>query len=145
MSILSVLGSIVGVIGKVVGVAGSIFRVARPILEAMRPAIDEVDEAMDWLEENAATVGEESDDFLDRNQKTIADLEAVSARGQVVFGLINELAASLRIASQETTPDRITEDEAARFVELFGEIKDALVPWRVELDASLASLKEAEG
>lgn len=144
MSFFGFLGDIVGVLGKVTGVVGSIIKIGRPIIEALRPAIDEVDQAMDWIEENAAAAGEGADDFLDRNQEALADLEAASSRGVVVFGLIAELAASLRIASQEQTPDTITEDEAARFIAMLGEIREAIGPWRAEMDASLATLKAAE-
>jgi len=138
------LGNIVGVIGKVIGVAGSIIKVARPIIEALRPAVKEIDTAMDWLEENAAKVGEGSDDFLDRNIQTIIDLEVVSACGVVVFGGINQLAASMRIASQEQTPDTITEEEAAKFIEIIGTIKESLAQWPAELDAALGSMKASE-
>lgn len=144
MSLWSFLGSIVGTVGKVIGVAASVFKVARPILEAIRPAIDEVDVALDWVEQNAAKVGAGADDFLDRNAQTIADLEAVSGRGVVVFGKLNELAVALRVASQEQTPDTITEDEAKRLVSLVGEIRDAIRGWRPELDAAIKSIKAAE-
>lgn len=144
MSLLGVLGSIAGAIGKVVGVAASVFKIARPILEALRPAVDEVDLALDWLEGNAAKVGEGADDFLDRNLTTITDLEAVSGRGVVVFGKLHELAVALRVASQEQTPETITEAEAARFVALIGEIREAIAGWRPEMDAALLSLKAAE-
>ena len=138
------LGNIVGIIGKVIGVAASIIRIARPIIEAMRPAVEEIDQAMDWLEENATAVGEGGDDFLDRNIQTIEDLEAVSARGVVVFGKINELSIAMRVASQEKTPDTITEEEAGEFIRLIGEIKDSLGEWKGELDVSLASMKVTE-
>ena len=141
MSIGSILGAIVGVVGKVIGVVGSVIRVARPIVEAMRPMVDEVDAAMDWLEENAAIAGEESDDFLDRNMPIINDLEAVAARGQVVFGKIHELTVALRVASQDVTPDRITEEEAANLIRIFGEIKDSLGPWRGDLDKAIESMQ----
>lgn len=138
------LGNIIGALGKVIGVAMSIIKVARPIIEALRPAVDEIDTAMDWLEENGAKVGEEGDDFLDRNLQTIVDLEVVSARGVVVFGKINELAAAMRVASQEQTPDTITEDEAAVFVGLIGEIKESLGPWGDEMDTAIKSMKASE-
>ncbi len=144
MSIFSVLGSIVGALGKVVGVVGSIISVAKPILENLRPAIKEVDVAMDWLEENATMVGEEADDFLDRNLPVINDLEMVSARGVVVFGEINQLTVELRRASQEVTPDTITEEEAAAFIERFRSIKEALGLWGPEVDKALASMAVAE-
>ena len=144
MGLINVLGSIVSVFGKVIGVAGSVFKVARPLLEALRPAIGEVEVAMSWLEENAVKVGKGGDDFLDRNLQTILDLEMVSARGQVVFGKLNEIAVALRVASQEVTPDTIDEAEAARLIALFGEFKDILAAWGPELDTALASMKVAE-
>lgn len=144
MSFIGILGGIFGVIGKVAGVAGSIFKIARPLLEALRPAVDEVDEAMQWLEENAAKVGEDADAFLDKNAQTLMDLELASARGAVVFGKINQLTAAMRVASQERTPDTITEQEAAEFIGLIGEIREALGPWRNELDAAVSSMKKAE-
>ena len=144
MGLIGILGAVVGVAGKVIGTAVSVFKIARPLLEALRPAIEEVDVALDWLEENATKVGEGADDFLDRNAKTIADLEAVSARGVVVFGKLHELAVALRVASQEQTPDRITEEEAARFLALIGELRDAIAGWRPEVDSALVSLKDAE-
>ena len=144
MSILSFLGSIIGAIGKVAGVVGSIIRISKPILEHMRPMVDEIDAAMDWMEDNASVVGEEGDEFLDANMGTINDLEAVAARGQVVFGKIHELTVALRVASQENTPDRIDEAEAAEFIRLFGEIKDAIGPWRSDLDTAIESMGDVD-
>ena len=144
MSIIGILGSIVGVIGKIAGVAVSVMRIAKPILEALRPAIPELETAMEYLEEGAIKVGEEGDDFLDRNLQTILDLEDVSSRGAVVFGLLNELSADLRIASQESTPDIITEAEAAGFIEKFGMIKEALADWGPAMDKALVSIDKTE-
>jgi hypothetical protein len=144
MSVFSFLGSIVGVVGKVAGVVVNIFTEARPILEALRPAIEEVDIGMDWLEANAAVVGEEADDFLDRNLATINTLESVSARGVVFFGKLNELTVALRVASQESTPDTITDEEAANFIRLIGEMRDVKSAWGPDIDKALAQMDEAK-
>ena len=144
MKILSILGSIAGAFGKVMGVGASVFKIARPLAEALSPAIEEVDVALDWLETNAVVVGEGADDFLDRNLKTITDLEAFSGRGAVVFGKLNELAAGMRIASQEVTPDIIDEAEATRLIGQVGELQELIAAWKPEMATFLASMKVAE-
>jgi hypothetical protein len=144
MSIFSFLGDVVGVVGKVVGVVASVFKVSKPIMEALAPAIPEVENALDWLKENAAAVGAGADDFLDRNEQTLMDLEMVSGRACTFFGDINALAAYLRVASQETSPDTITEEESAKIIEMLEKVYANIAPLKAELDTSLNSLKVAE-
>ena len=143
----SVIGSVGGVIGKVIGVAGTVIAVAKPIVYALKDAIPEVGKALGFIQDKLEAGQVEADDFLDRNLPVINALEAVSARGVDVMDRLHTISVKLRVYSQEQTPDRITEDEAADLIQEFKALVALLNPWHEDLTAAadLMAKMEAEG
>ena len=141
---LGFLGNIVGILGKVVGIAATVVRVAKPIVYALRDAIPEVGRALGFVEEALAAGAEEADEILDRNLPAIAALEMVSARGVVVMQELNLLAVDLRVFSQEQTPDRITEAEAAILLDRLKVVVQQVTDWGPELDKAAELMDEVE-
>lgn len=138
-------GAIFSGIGKIANIAFGVIKTALPILRSLRPAVDEVDQAFEYIEQGIEKGGVVADDFIDRNMETIEILEHVSAKGQTVFGQINELAADLRIASQVNTPDTITPEEAEAIGRKIVALRSLLHGWGPELDeavAKMAAVKE---
>lgn len=138
---MSIFSSIATVVGKVAVTAYGILKSALPVLQALRPAVEEVDQVFDFIEDKIAEGGEIADDFLDRNIEAIVGLEQAANRGVAVMQKMAELAAELRISSQERTPDTITEDEAVAIGEKLLEVKALLSSWGPELDAAIAKME----
>lgn len=134
---MSLFGSILSGIGRVVTTAFGIFKVAKPIIEALRPAIPEVDRALDQIEDVVAAGGEKADDFLDNNLDTVLALEAWAGRGEAVMQRLGALAAQLRIASQEQTPDTIDPGEAAAMGEALLELRQLVRSWGEQTEGVL--------
>lgn len=119
---MSVFKFIGGLAAKVWGIG----KVILPILEAFRSASPDVDQALVKLEDIIQDGGEVADDFLDRNKRTLEDLQDFFQDMQVTGALGEKFMADCLIYSQVDTPDEITPQEVADLGEQLPALKLAI-------------------
>ncbi len=119
---MSIFGFLGGIFKKVLEIGG----VLLPILEAFRKVSPDVDKVLDKIDGIIDEGGEVADDFLDRNLRTLEDMQEFYHDMQRA-GSTGELFVAEAIkASQVETPDDITPDEVEAVGRLLLVHKDAL-------------------